>query len=106
MLLRNSTFPLLLFLSDGNTEVKDERCPFIRAVLRQFTGEELRNNMGKLSIKILVSYFISFASLSDTPISRPSYVACFSFSPKITASGALLTNPALLSFLIIRSTSS
>jgi len=42
-------FPLLSFLSDGNAEVKDERCPFIRAVLRQFTGEELRNDVGKLS---------------------------------------------------------
>ena len=45
----NSTFPLLSFLSDGNTDVKDERYPFIRAVLHQFSGEELRNDVVKLS---------------------------------------------------------
>jgi hypothetical protein len=33
ILIDNSTFPLLSFLSDGNTEVKDERCPFIRYAL-------------------------------------------------------------------------
>jgi len=47
--MNNSTFQLLSFLSDGNAEVKDERCPFIRAALHQFTGEELRNDVGKLS---------------------------------------------------------